>query len=43
MLADNPEVLKLYQDEDNFSFKTLRSTVHFYNTGKPVEEKNSGE
>ncbi|CAM3980424.1 hypothetical protein MUGA111182_20145 [Mucilaginibacter galii] len=38
MLADNPEALKLYQDEDNFSFKTLRNTVHFYNTGKPVEE-----
>ena len=43
MLADNPEALKLYQDEDNFSFKTLRSTVHFYNTGMLPEQKKEAE
>jgi len=43
MLADRPDALKQYQDEDNFSFKTLRNTVHFYNTGKPLEEKKDTE
>ena len=43
MLSDNPDALKLYQDEDNFSFKTLRSTVHFYNTGKLPQQKKEAE
>ncbi|MFD1257587.1 hypothetical protein ACFQ3S_12335 [Mucilaginibacter terrae] len=38
MIADNPEVLKQYEEADNFSFKTLQNTVHYYNTGKLIEE-----
>ncbi|MDT3403968.1 hypothetical protein [Mucilaginibacter terrae] len=36
MLADQPDVLKQYEETDSFSFKTLSKIVHLYNTGKPL-------
>lgn len=41
MLADTPKALRQYQDEDDFTFKTLRNTVHFYNTGKLINENKA--
>jgi hypothetical protein len=41
MLADNPDVLKKYQETDSFSFKNLRNAIHLYNTGQPYNDQRS--
>lgn len=38
MLADQPEVLKQYEEADSFSFKTLSRIVYLYNTGKTLAD-----
>ncbi|UEG51615.1 hypothetical protein LLH06_11600 [Mucilaginibacter daejeonensis] len=36
MLADQPIVLKLYEDADSFTFSTLRGIVNLYNSGRAI-------
>ncbi|MBS7563507.1 hypothetical protein KHS38_03735 [Mucilaginibacter sp. Bleaf8] len=39
MIADKPEVLKLYESADSFSFDLLKDIVHYYNTGEAPKPK----
>jgi hypothetical protein len=39
MIADKPEVSKLYESADSFSFDLLKDVVHYYNTGEAPKPK----
>lgn len=41
MIADKPEVLKLYKSTASFSFDTLKEIAHYYNTGEAPKPKES--